>query len=177
MIRKPITAFQKPMTGHGKVTAKRARKATAPRLRGGTATQASHRSAAKVMATNAATTHGRRKRRLCCSAATGRVADGRPFRGCSRFCRLQDIEVEGPHNRDQRRARSDKRQGALVYRPGTSRDPRGAARRPCAGSCVYGRFTVRLAAGPKRSSQPGAFLRASSNACARLSWEARSHFR
>ena len=60
MIRNPITAFQNPTTDHGKVTVKSTRKAMAPKLRGGTATVASHRTAAMVAATRTANSVRRR---------------------------------------------------------------------------------------------------------------------
>ena len=49
MIKNPMAAFQNPITDHGKVMVKSTRKAMAPALYGGTATSASHRTAAMVV--------------------------------------------------------------------------------------------------------------------------------
>jgi hypothetical protein len=54
IIRKPITAFQKPTTDQGKVIEKSTRNARPAKLDGGTATTASHNTAAMVTPTSAA---------------------------------------------------------------------------------------------------------------------------
>jgi hypothetical protein len=60
MIRKPIHAFQNPIVDHGSVAAKRARKAMALALLGGTAVAASHRTAPIVTPAVTATRARRR---------------------------------------------------------------------------------------------------------------------
>jgi hypothetical protein len=54
MIRKPITAFHNPTADHGRVIVNRMRNAMPPALSGGTATNASHNTAAIVAATSKA---------------------------------------------------------------------------------------------------------------------------
>ena len=184
MIKKPMAAFQKPITDQGRVSLNRIRKAMPPKLAGGTATTAKphdggdrqrHQTHVERRAVWSAGSllpfQGPRK-----SAHT--VQHGKPD-APARLTAIGYIRRQtskSKHERSRSAGSDDPNRFGMWRRAGPKSAPSRWPSRVRA-RCGCARSAARSAAAPSGWFSPDACRRANTSACARRAWAALSRFR